>query len=256
VHAYSPVPLGAPSGHPELFLMAATDEDSRRLALFHMRHTLEFAAFVGARVVVAHAGRVPVGARWARHVGYQVAERTDHWRYRWNRKRLQQARQRLVGRHLESLRRSLDELLPRFAEAGVVLALENLPSGDALPDAAEMIQLADHYKSPHLRYWHDIGHGQIMENAGWGNHLDLARQMLTLTAGVHIHDVRPPMQDHCAPGSGALDFSCFGFYADPDILHVFEPASTVTPGDLKTGLELLQKTWGADNLHAKGKGIA
>ena len=66
VHAYSPVPLGAPGGHPELFLLAATEEDTRCLAIFHLRRTLGFAATVGARAIVVHAGRAPLGRRWTR----------------------------------------------------------------------------------------------------------------------------------------------------------------------------------------------
>jgi sugar phosphate isomerase/epimerase len=253
VHAYSPVPLGAPNGHPELFLLAAPEEDTRRLAIFHMRRTLDLAATIGARAVISHAGRVPVGRRWARLANELSTDNTEHWRYRWNLRRLVQARQRRIGRHLDALRRSLDELLPHFGQAGVALALENLPSYDALPDAEEMLQLAVQYPDSMLRYWHDIGHGQIMANAGFADPIETTRRLLSLIAGVHIHDVRGPMLDHQAPGDGGIDFSRYGFLADPAILHVFEPAATVTPEALKSGLSHLRLAWAIPAPPSKGK---
>lgn len=243
VHAYAPAPLGAPEGHPELFLMAADDEDTRRLALFHLRRTLDFATDIGARAVVAHAGRVPIGRRWARLARDLGRDATGHWSYRWNRQRMVRARQRRIGHHLAALRRSLDELLPLFARAGVALALENLPSFDALPNADEMLLVAGEYQDSMLRYWHDIGHGQIMDNAGFADPVAAARRLLPITAGVHIHDVRGPLLDHQAPGEGGIDFSSYGFLADGAILHVFEPDSAVSPAALRAGLERLRAVW-------------
>ena len=254
VHAFTPVPIGAPSGHPELFLMADLDEDLRRLAVFHMRATLNFAQTVGARAVVAHAGRVPIGGYWERHSRYHAADNIDNWRYRWNRKRMLRVRQRQIDRHLNALRRSLDVLIPEFAQAGVVLALENLPSWDALPHADEIRQLAVEYGRS-LRCWHDIGHGQIMENCGLCPHRETIWQLRDLVAGTHIHDVRGALQDHQAPGHGGIDFSGFGFLADHHILHVLEPAPAVTAEDLKAGLLLLRQTWITAPNQSKGDGL-
>ncbi|NLF22445.1 MAG: sugar phosphate isomerase/epimerase [Lentisphaerae bacterium] len=253
VHAFSPVPLSVPGGHPELFLPAAADEDERRLAVFHLRNTLAFAASLGARAVVVHAGRVPVGSHWARVAQAHEQERTGTWRYRWHRRRLLALRARRAACHLAALRRSLDELLPLFADAGVVLAMENLPSWDALPQADEALALIEAYATPWLRYWHDIGHGQILENAGLTDHLAVARRMLGVTAGVHLHDVQGPMRDHQAPGSGGIDFSGFGFLARPDILHVFEPSPSVPPSDLANGLRHIRRCWGGQQLQTNVK---
>lgn len=58
VHAYCPVPIGAPSGHPELHQLAHRDENERALALLLMRKTIACAAELGAKIVVTHAGYV------------------------------------------------------------------------------------------------------------------------------------------------------------------------------------------------------
>ncbi len=243
VHAFTPVPLGAPGGHPELFLLASTEVDTRRLALFHLRQTLEFAGSVGAQAVVLHAGRVRVGRHWYAVEEAHDREATEGWRYRWHHRRLLRLRERGIARHLTALRQSLDEVLPLFEAAGIVLAFENLPSWDALPHVAELEELMADYNSGALRAWYDIGHGQIMENTGFGDNLALARRLLPLMAGAHLHDVRGPLSDHHAPGSGAIDFSRFGFLVDQAIMKVFEPASSVTPVELSAGLVHLQRIW-------------
>ena len=40
VHAYCPVPIGAPSGHPELHQLAHKDENERALARLLMKKTI------------------------------------------------------------------------------------------------------------------------------------------------------------------------------------------------------------------------
>jgi sugar phosphate isomerase/epimerase len=59
VHAFCPVPISAPSAHPELYSLAALDENAASIARFHVIRSVEFASSVGADVVVLHAGRVP-----------------------------------------------------------------------------------------------------------------------------------------------------------------------------------------------------
>ena len=56
VHAYCPVPIGAPSGHPELHQLANHDEEERALARLLLKKTIECAVDLGAKVVVTHAG--------------------------------------------------------------------------------------------------------------------------------------------------------------------------------------------------------
>lgn len=243
LHAYCPVPLGAPAGHPELYLLADTEEDMRRMAVLGMGHTLSFAAEVGARAIVAHAGRVPVGglSRWL--VERQRAGATGDRLYRWRRGRLLRARARRAGRNLTALRRSLDELLPACERAGVALCLENLPSWDGLPNEDETEALIASYATPWLRYWHDMGHGEIRQQLGFGDHARTARRLLPCMRGVHIHDVGAALRDHLAPGAGTIDFSEFAFLARPDMLSVFEPAADVAAADLAQGLAHVRQAW-------------
>ena len=64
VHAYCPVPIGAPSGHPEIYQLADPHEDLRALARLYLSKSFACAAEVGAKVVVFHAGYVNSQSYW------------------------------------------------------------------------------------------------------------------------------------------------------------------------------------------------
>ena len=152
-------------------------------------------------------------------------------------------REALAPRYLGQIRKSLDALLPEFGKSGISLALENLPSWDALPQPDEMASLLVEYPDTALTCWHDIGHGQVMENAGYGDHVQTAKRFLRHIAGIHIHDVIGPAKDHQAPGTGGIDFKAFAFFGEPKVIRVFEPAPDVTEEDLRNGLALLKERW-------------
>lgn len=246
VHAYCPVPLGAPHGSPELYLLASRDEDERALATIYLMKTLDFAVQMGAQAVVMHAGRVkvkPFSDELIAAAEEDAAGCASH-RYQKLLARLQRRRARKVGRHLDILRGALDHLVPRFAKAGLTLCLENLPSWEALPSETEMLELIQHYASTALAYWHDMGHGQVRHNLGWiSDHRVTAKTLLPHTRGIHIHDVRPLANDHLPPGQGTLPFADFAFYGRANILRVFEPAPQVTATDLAASLAFVRKAW-------------
>ncbi|MBR0056333.1 MAG: sugar phosphate isomerase/epimerase [Kiritimatiellae bacterium] len=243
VHAYAPAPADRP-GHPELYSLADTDETARAEAVEKTIECLDFAATAGAPAMVVHAGRIkPAARRWLLVHTRIANDSADGFLYRWNLKRMVQAREKGIGAALESLRRSLAELLPRFEAAGVRLALENLPSYDAIPSPEEADALAREFgASPAFALWYDMGHGQVMENAGYGNGLEYARRHLRRLAGAHIHDVVGPAGDHQAPGRGGIDFAAFDFLATLPSL-VFEPSAGVLVDDLVAGREMLERTW-------------
>ena len=244
VHAYCPYPVGAPGGHPELYLPASRDDDERAMAVLLLRRTLDFARRVNAAAVVVHAGRVPVSPDSAALIEAAQDDGTDSRAYQKLLARNRSRRARSAGKHLDALRRSLDALLPRFADAGVALCLESLPSWEAVPTEEEMMDLLAHYNTPHLRYWHDMGHGQVRANMGWIDHCQWAERLLPWTRGVHIHDVRPPATDHLVPGAGALPFKDFACYARADVLRVLEPAPGTPAEQIAAGLAHLRRAWG------------
>ena len=244
VHAYAPYPVGAPGGHPELYLLASRDEDDRVMATILMQKTLLFAAEVGARAVVAHAGRIRVSPASDELLESAEEDGVESPHYVKLMQRNQRQRASQARKHLDALCRSLDLLLPNCAKLNLTLCLENLPSWEGLPTEDEMVELKQRYNTPHLAYWHDIGHGQVRENLGWIHHRECALRLLPLTFGLHIHDVLPPAHDHLPPPLGKLPFGDFAFYGKAPVLRVFEPAPNVPAADLVAGVRYLEQVWG------------
>lgn len=244
VHAFGPVPQDVKAGHPELYTIAEADEDKRKTAIQKVLDVMESARSLGALAVVLHAGRVrEISAAWAWVHGRIATDSASGFFYRRRRRKMEALRAQLLPSYLNALHKSLDELLPRFAEAGVNLCLENLPSWDAIPQPDEMAALMRDYAGSSLRAWYDIGHGQVMENAGMGTMAGTARDLAGSIRGVHIHDVCGPAGDHQAPGMGGIDFASISLFAGEQYIRVFEPAAGIPAQDLASGIALLNHLW-------------
>lgn len=268
VHAFCPVPMGAESGHPEIFTICERDERGRARAIDAVLDSARFAAEVGARAVVLHAGRVTpvvheakalenIASRppaapglFARLFGKRAPSPAPDapWVFPETaaklREKLYDRRAAKAQPFLDALRASLDKLVPSFEELGVRLGLENLPTYDAIPNEPEMTQLLGDYDSPFLGYWHDLGHGQVRANLGYIHHSSVVKRLSPRLVGMHIHDVIPPAGDHVMPPRGKTNFASLAFLADLDVPAVLEPAPGTPVEDIREGISFLRKTWG------------
>ena len=255
VHAYCPVPVGAPSGHPELHQLADPDEDERALARLLLKQTLRCAQEVGARVVVTHAGYVRLDGwfvnrgsdalkvlilgkdgqpepRNPRHVKFLAKAR---------------ARRNVRGVKLrDTFRRELDLVLPDLEKAGVTLALENLPSLEGFPNAEEAEFLMKDLAGAPVKLWFDTGHARVRECHGWSESAtDIATRVGDHVCGLHLNDVMDYQDDHRQPGWGKVDFAALAPLARRDVLRVFEPHRPVSFEDLKSSVTWMRKLWSA-----------
>lgn len=259
VHAFSPVPVGAPFGYPELYLLASLDEDERAMATMFLHKTLDFAQEMGAQAVVLHAGRIKMRSLFNRistESLLAVLEGVDEDReapaMREALKKAEKRRARYARKIFDTFCLTLEHLLPRFEAAKVALCLENLPSLEAFPDEREMLMLKQRLPTPALAHWHDLGHGATRGYLGLIDHVRSAREMLPITRGIHIQDTVPPEDAHLAPGEGQIDFSAFAFYNTEDVLKVFEPGRHVEAARLQRGLAYLRELWqAAPGVHAE-----
>ncbi len=235
--------FGGEGGHPEIFNPSASDEADRKKAVSHLIENLRYAENLGLSVVVLHAGRIHSASRhWPYLHNRIMNDSAGGFFYNRRLRRMTGARDAGIDRAMESLNRSLEEVLPEFEASGIKLAIENLPSFDAIPSFDEMAVLAKTFaSSPSFAFWFDMGHAQVMENAGYAEAETLAKTHLNLIAGAHIHDVIGPGGDHQAPGFGGIDFKKFDFLRSK--IKVFEPSSVVSPSDLSSSLEFIKDLW-------------
>lgn len=245
VHNYCPVPMGAPTGHPELWTFADPDPAVRRRAVEHTAETVRFAAEAGATIVVVHAGYVRMKPLSRRLIRLAEKGRLDSWWGRRTSLALDRRRERGVLRHLDWISKCLESLLPVLEDCKVNLGLENLPSWEAVPAEREFPLLVKRFPGSRIRYWHDVGHGAIRENLGWISHLRALEQLAPWLGGLHLHDILPPAQDHVVPGEGVLDFRLFAPWARLSIPLVLEPDSRASAEQLRGAVAHMEGAWAA-----------
>lgn len=243
LHAFCPLPTIVQFPHPEPFTLASPDPAIRANALHYLQNTIHFAVQVGARAVVTHAGNANVKPTFPKLVDLILAGKRGSEEYEKLRIKTIIAREKNVSSQLPLLYSGIEKLLPLLEQTRVTLALEILPTWEAIPTEVEMERLLTHFNSPWLKGWHDFGHGQIRENLGFTNHLRWATRLRPLLAGMHIHDVIPPHKDHVMPPSGTIDFPLFRNVVQGDILRVLEPSQSVPAQDIMEGLKAIQTAW-------------
>jgi sugar phosphate isomerase/epimerase len=244
LHNYCPVPLGASRGSPELYTMASPNPRERELAVQHTTRTIEFAAEVGARFVVTHAGNVEMDRYSKQLYDLVVAGHQFSPRYESLKLKLQLQREKKAPKQIEFLYAGIAQLLPVLEASNVALAFENLPTWESIPTEIELEELFRHFNSPCLRYWHDIGHGQIRQNMGFINQERWLQRLQPYLGGMHVHDVAPPATDHVMPPRGQIDFQRFQSIGASDIVRVIEPSQRTPREEVVEALAFLQSCWG------------
>jgi sugar phosphate isomerase/epimerase len=239
------VPPGAGRGHPELYSPSSLDERERASAVLHTTRTAEFCAEMGARHVVMHGGYARTRATTQHLIAMAAEGRGNSPAFDKARLKLQMQREKQADRFLAQLRRSIEELLPAFERLGMTLAIENLPSWEAVPSETEMARLLEDFSSARLAYWHDTGHGQIRQNLGFSAHYHWFDRLCPRLAGMHVHDVVPPASDHLMPPAGEVDFGRFAAAARSGVPLVLEPAPGTPPQQIRDALRFLQTLWSA-----------
>lgn len=243
IHAFCPVPPGAPYASPELFTLADPERSIRNLAISHLGDTINLAAEMAVPTIVVHAGNVEMRNLTHKLVDMSVEGQQFSEKYDRVKDKLLLERHRKAPRQIEYLYESLDKLLPVLQRANVTLALENLPSWEAIPTESEMERLLTHYQSPLIRYWHDTGHAQIRQNLGFIGHLVWLQKLQPYLAGMHVHDVIKPARDHLMPPAGTIDFKMFKPFAAMEIPAVLEAYPDIAPEDIMKGAKYLTELW-------------
>ena len=252
VHAYCPVPIGAPSGHPELHQLANRDENERALARILLKQALACASELGAKVVVTHAGYAELDGVFCNY-GSDVLRRilksggkpdVASPRYAKTVAKARVRRQKRGRALLDVFRRELDNVIPDFEKAGITLALENLPSLEGFPNAEEAESLMNDLAGAPVKLWFDTGHARVRECHLWDDPAtEIANRFAANICGMHLNDVADFHDDHRQPGWGKVDFAALKPLAERDVLRVFEPHEPVTFEELKESLAHIRRIW-------------
>jgi sugar phosphate isomerase/epimerase len=244
VHNFCPLPIGVNHAAPNLFKFTATDRRERENALRYSLKTLETAERVGAQVVVLHLGEIDMKEYTERLVEMLGAGLKDTSKYQRLCEDVDTKRSQRKDKYMELAGEMLLRIAEDAAARGLRLGIENREALEEVPLDSDFTFFLREFAQPCVVYWHDTGHAQIKENLGFINHRMHLESLVDRLAGFHIHDVQFPGRDHCAPGTGMIDFSGLRDLVKPDHIKVFELSPGVSSEALQAGVAHLKSLWG------------
>lgn len=254
VHAFCPVPLSAPSAHPELYPLASFDREASSLARLQVLRTAEFASRIGARTVVLHAGRVSFRGLFSRLDTPVLLKKLagcggdpTHPSYMRMMSRARKLRESRGAKLLDVFKTTLSGLMPELERRSVTLALENLPYLEGFPNERETEALLAEFAGAPLAAWFDTGHYHVRRACGWLS-LNRSGRFTGSVRGMHINDVNGTEDEHLSPGCGKVDFTALKSMARSAEHVVFEPSSSVSENELSEGVSYIRKIWGENDI--------
>jgi sugar phosphate isomerase/epimerase len=246
LHNFCPLPMGVNYAAPNLYQFSAERTRERELAERYTIKTFEFAARVKAPVVVLHCGSIDMKSYTDKMLDLVGRGQRDTPKYAKLCADLDQKREAKKEPFVERLYELLKKLLPAAEAQGLKLGIENRQGLEELPLESDFQFMFRELASPAVVYWHDVGHGQIKENLGFIHHAMHLESLRGRLFGFHIHDVQFPGRDHCAPGTGMVDFAALQPSVKPEHIKVFELSPGLAVEEVKSGVAHVKKIWGED----------
>lgn len=224
LHNYCPLPMGFTRANPNCFEFSDPRAIRRKNALKHTRETIQRAADVGAGRVVLHLGSTGQHPRSPRLEALLA-------RGRWGSRPFCRIKIQALSEHEAGFQARWPWVRDALLELGACAREHRIRLGLECRECAEEIPM-DHLWENVFRdlapvgdvvgYWHDFGHAARKDALGWIEHLPHFIRMAPHLIGCHVHDFLRPARDHCAPGSGLIDYSRFWAYSPPDVVFVLE----------------------------------
>ncbi|MDF9833413.1 sugar phosphate isomerase/epimerase [Ereboglobus sp. PH5-5] len=239
-HNFCPLPTGFSRPAPNAYEPSVDDPTHHDQWVRQTRRSLDFAAQVGARVLVTHLGSVrfwwrnPVKKLLARADEYysasdapaRFAGEADFAALR--EKVLRKVRERMPP-NWNQVRASIGEIREYAVERGVTLGFENRERPDELPLDDQFGELLDGLARPNTAaYWHDTGHARLKEQLGILSHREHLEKNAGRLAGFHLHDTTADGRDHQPIGAGEIDFEMVSRFWKPHHKLVLELSPRVS----------------------------
>jgi len=238
--------MGVNSPAPNLYKFSAERDRERELAMRYTLKTLEFAERVKAPLVVLHMGCIEMKDYNEKLLGMVADGLNDSPKYQTLCAEVDEKREAKKGPFVERAGEFLKQLAPEAEKRGLRLGIENRQALEEIPIDSDFPSFFREFASPAVTYWHDTGHAQIKENLGFISHMLQLKTLQDRLGGFHIHDVQPPGRDHCAPGTGCIDFAALKSFVKPEHIKVFEFSPKLTVEELKSGVDHVRRCWGAE----------
>src|SRR5256712_2096949 len=225
---FCPLPIGVNQANPNLFRFSSLDARERENAWRYSLKTLEMARRLNAKLVVLHLGCLDMKDSTDKLMAMVSAGQQQTAKSEKLCAEVIDRRELKKEKHLRLANEMLERLAAEAEARGVKLGIENREALEEIPLESDFTLFFKEFSSPTICYWHDTGHAQIKENLGFIHHAMHLGSMQERLFGFHIHDVQFPGRDHCAPGSGMIDFAALRPMVKPEHLRVFEFSPKLT----------------------------
>jgi sugar phosphate isomerase/epimerase len=240
-HNFCPLPMGAVQAAPNFFQPSSPDSRERDQWLRQTRRSIDFAAQVGASLLVCHLGSVryfwlePDRHMTAYLQAHPDAVTSGDKAYRAVLdKTLLKFRRRMVP-YWQRTKDAVRSVLDYASEKGVRLGLENRERFEELPLDADFPGFLAEMPAPSpAGYWHDAGHAHLKEKMGLIDHRQQLEDNAARLFGFHLHDVDSEGRDHQAIGSGSVDFEMLSRFWRPEHIFVIELSPRVSVEGVRT----------------------
>lgn len=239
VHEPCPADVSADELKTRDWLISSLDEANRRRGVESIVRSIHLAKELGARAIVIHAGTV-VGD-WKDESELKAlftAGKAGTPEFAALRHRLIMNRAAAARPHIQSVKRSLLELLEVASPLGIRLGLENRYHYQEIPLLDELDELLGLAPSPELGFWYDMGHAQVMDRLGFLPHKAWLERCASRMIGVHVQDVTGII-DHGAPGFGEVDYDMVLPFIPKDAIRTFEVRPSNSPEQVRQALAFL-----------------
>ena len=237
VHNYFPIPsvLTRSKGGGDLFLLSHPDKEERLEAIKWTTRTIQHAGDLGAFAVVLHCGRVEMEPDMDKIRAFFISGRIESEEARAFIEGKQAECDLIKFKYLDSLRFSLDRLIPIAEQHHLSLGLENRYHYHELPGADDFETLFSEFSGAPLGYWHDTGHAHANEKLGMIAGGEMLKRYADYLVGIHLHDA-VGLDDHIVPGKGEVDFEAVRPLLTGDRPAVLELKPGTRDADVTAGL--------------------
>jgi len=221
------------------WMVSSLDEDCRLQGVNIVKRTIDEAVKLHARLVVIHPGSIVADSRLDRELRKKFkAGEVNESGFAELREELVADRKKYAGPHLESVLRSMKEIIEYARPTGISIGLENRYRYYDIPILDELEPLLDLTSEEWYGFQYDIGHAQTLDRLGLCNHEEWLSRYANRMVGVHIHDVKG-IVDHQKPGSGEVDFEMVARYLSRQVYRTLEVSPDLSTEDISAALETL-----------------
>jgi sugar phosphate isomerase/epimerase len=206
LHNFCPLPPEVMVDSPDCYEYTSHRDSDRRRAVKLTLQTIDMAERFECSRVILHTGKIKT-KKLTRPLREMVMKEGNFTKqYAEAKLRTVKAREDVGETYIRRSLECLVQITDYASKKGILLGVENREHYEAVPSEREFVNFLQRLDASNAYYWHDFGHAQIKHNLGLIDHGEWLDQIGARAMGGHVHDVKWPFQDHCAPFTGEIPF--------------------------------------------------